>query len=124
MFLTEQDLRDTFWANYNYNNRAIKYQFECPLRQGNIDLVTVEKFQEQYQINAFEFKLDDMKKLLPFRLGAGQGFSVLPLLLTSFFDFGDKKIYYTHNSGHIEKWVTRFLDTLPNQIPVNGQIPK
>ena len=41
MFLTEQDLRDTFWANYNYNNRAIKYQFECPLRQGNIDLVTV-----------------------------------------------------------------------------------
>lgn len=33
-------------------------------------------------------------------------------------------IYYTHNSGHIEKWVTRFLDTLTNQIPVNGQIPK
>ena len=59
MFLTEQDRRDTFWANYNYNNRAIKYQFECPLRQGNIDLVTVEKFQEQYQIDAFEFKLDD-----------------------------------------------------------------
>ena len=64
MFLTEQDLRDTFWANYNYNNRAIKYQFECPLRQGNIDLMTVEKFQEQYQINAFEFKLDDIKKVL------------------------------------------------------------
>lgn len=64
MFLTEQDLRDTFWANYNYNHRAIKYQFECPLRQGNIDLVTVEKFQENYQINAFEFKLDDIKKVL------------------------------------------------------------
>ncbi len=35
-----------------------------------------------------------------------------------------RNIYYTHNSGHIEKWVTRFLDTLTNQIPVNGQIPK
>ena len=33
-------------------------------------------------------------------------------------------LYYTHNSGHIEKWGTRFLDTLTNQIPVNGQIPK
>lgn len=32
-------------ANYNYNNRAIKYQFECPLRQGNIDLVTVTLFR-------------------------------------------------------------------------------
>ena len=35
-----------------------------------------------------------------------------------------RNIYYTHNSGHIEKWVARFLDTLTNQIPVNGQIPK
>ena len=26
--------------------------------------MTVEKFQEQYQINAFEFKLDDIKKVL------------------------------------------------------------
>lgn len=34
------------------------------MRQGSIDLVTVEKFQEQYQINVFEFKLDDMKKVL------------------------------------------------------------
>ena len=34
------------------------------------------------------------------------------------------EVYYTHNSGHIEKWVTRFLDTLTNQIPVNGQISK
>ena len=33
-------------------------------------------------------------------------------------------LYYTHNSGYIEKWVTRFLDTLTNQIPVNGQISK
>ena len=30
-------------------------------------------------------------RLVPFRLGAVQGFSVLSLCLTSFFDFGDKK---------------------------------
>ena len=30
-------------------------------------------------------------RLAPFRLEAVQGFSVLPLCLTSFFDFGDKK---------------------------------
>ena len=30
-------------------------------------------------------------RLVPCRLGAVQGFSVLPLCLTSFFDFGDKK---------------------------------
>ena len=30
-------------------------------------------------------------QLVPFRLGAGRGFSVLSLGLTSFFDFGDKK---------------------------------
>ena len=30
-------------------------------------------------------------RLVPWRLGAVQGFSVLPLCLTSFFDFGDKK---------------------------------
>jgi len=30
-------------------------------------------------------------RLAPFRLGAGRGFSVLSLGLTSFFDFGDKK---------------------------------
>ena len=30
-------------------------------------------------------------RLAPFRLEAGQGFSILSLGLTSFFDFGDKK---------------------------------
>ena len=40
------------------------------------------------------------------------------------YESGYINIYYTHNSGHIEKRVTRFLDTLTNQIPVNGQISK
>ncbi|NCE98098.1 hypothetical protein [Emergencia sp. 1XD21-10] len=64
MFLTEKELRDKFWENYNYNHRAVRYQFEAPVRTGSIDLLTIEKFQENFQINAFEFKLDDIKKVI------------------------------------------------------------
>lgn len=64
MFLTEKELKDKFWENYNYSGRALRYQFECPIREGNADLVTVEMFQENVQFNAFEFKLNDVKKAL------------------------------------------------------------
>lgn len=64
MFLTEKELKETFWKNYNYSGRAIKYQFESAVREGSADLVTIEKFQGNYQINAFEFKLSDIKKAL------------------------------------------------------------
>lgn len=64
MFLTENELREKFWKSYNGNNRAIKYQFECPIREGNADLVTIEKYQDNFQINAFEFKLSDIKKVI------------------------------------------------------------
>ncbi|MGF6376723.1 hypothetical protein M2140_001801 [Clostridiales Family XIII bacterium PM5-7] len=64
MFLTERDLKETFWQNYNYSGRAIKYQFECPIRDGGADLVTIEKYQGNYQINSFEFKLSDIKKVI------------------------------------------------------------
>ncbi|MGL4484930.1 MAG: hypothetical protein ACRCUS_08270 [Anaerovoracaceae bacterium] len=64
MFLREKELRAAFWKNYNYNNRAIKYQFESELREGGTDLVTIEKYQDNFQINAFEFKLTDIKKVL------------------------------------------------------------
>lgn len=64
MFLTERKLKETFWKNYNYSKRALKYQFECSLREGNADLVTVESYQGQIQFNAFEFKLSDIKKAL------------------------------------------------------------
>lgn len=64
MFLTEKELRDKFWENYNYNHRAVRYQFEAPVRNGSIDLLTIEKFQENFQINAFEFKLNDIKKVI------------------------------------------------------------
>ena len=63
MFLTEKELRDTFWENYNRKNRAKKWQFECPVRDGNADLLTIEEFQRNWQINAFEFKLNDIKKV-------------------------------------------------------------
>lgn len=63
MFLYEKDLRYKFWKFYNNKNRAKKYQFECPIRDGNADLVTIEKYQGDYQVNAFEFKLNDVKKV-------------------------------------------------------------
>ncbi|MBQ8562876.1 MAG: hypothetical protein IJ443_03155 [Firmicutes bacterium] len=34
------------------------------MRYGSVDLMTVEMFQGNYQINAFEFKLNDIKKVL------------------------------------------------------------
>ena len=64
MFLTEKELKEQFWKNYNRKNRAKRYQFECPIREGNADLLTIEKFQNNWQINAFEFKLSDIKKVL------------------------------------------------------------
>ena len=64
MFLTENDLRETFWENYNYSGRALRYQFECPIREGCADLLTVERYQGNIQLNAFEFKLSDVKKAI------------------------------------------------------------
>lgn len=62
MFLYEKDLKETFWKSYNRSKRALRYQFECGIREGNADLITIEKYQEKYQVNAFEFKLDNIKK--------------------------------------------------------------
>lgn len=64
MFLSERKLKETFWKNYNYSKRALRYQFECAIREGNADLVTVEEFQGNIQFNAFEFKLSDIKKAM------------------------------------------------------------
>lgn len=46
MFLTEKELKDAFWKSYNNKGRAVKWQFECPVREGNTDLMTLEKYQE------------------------------------------------------------------------------
>lgn len=63
-FISEAALKEMFFKYYNYGKRAKRYQFECPIRTGNADLITIEVFQNQWQINAFEFKLDDIKKAL------------------------------------------------------------
>ena len=63
-FLTEKDLKEVFWKSY-YNTLKVKsYQFECKIREGNADLVTLEMFQEEYQINSFEFKISNFSKAL------------------------------------------------------------
>lgn len=62
MFLSERHLKEKFWENYNYSGRALRYEFESPIRDENADLVTIEIFQDNVQINAFEFKLSDIKK--------------------------------------------------------------
>lgn len=64
MFLTEKELKDKFWENYNYSGRALRYEFESPIREGNADLITIEMFQDKVQFNAFEFKLSDIKKAI------------------------------------------------------------
>lgn len=64
MFLQEKELKEMFWKNYNGKNRALRYQFECDIRAGGADLVTIEKYQENYQVNSFEFKLTDIKKAI------------------------------------------------------------
>ena len=64
MFLTEKELKERFWQYYNYNHRAIRYEFESPIREGCADLITVESYQDNIQFNAFEFKLQDIRKAL------------------------------------------------------------
>lgn len=63
MFLYEKDLKNMFWKYYNNKGRAKKFQFECPIREGNADLITIEQYQGNYQINSFEFKIQDIKKV-------------------------------------------------------------
>lgn len=47
MFLQEKELKETFWKSYNRKGRALKWQFECPVREGNADLITIESFQQK-----------------------------------------------------------------------------
>lgn len=64
MFIEEKVLKEKFWENYKNRKGIVSYQFENALRKGNCDLLTLEVYQEKYQINAFEFKLNDIKKVL------------------------------------------------------------
>ena len=64
MFISEKEMKEIFWKNYNRKGRALRYQFECPIREGAADLLTIERYQAEYQINGFEFKLTDITKAL------------------------------------------------------------
>lgn len=63
-FLYEKDLKNKFWEFYKNRKSIVKHQFESDARDGGIDLLTIEKYQDEYQICAFEFKLSDIKKAL------------------------------------------------------------
>ncbi|MEG2337222.1 MAG: hypothetical protein RSC04_05735, partial [Bacteroidales bacterium] len=47
-FLQEKELKEIFWKSYNNKGRALRYQFECAIREGNADLVTIETYQGKY----------------------------------------------------------------------------
>lgn len=71
MFIEEKKLKEAFWSKYKYRSNILRYQFESPIRHGGIDLVTVERVKydrselgESIQVNTFEFKLSDVKKVL------------------------------------------------------------
>ena len=63
MFISEKELKNQFWTYYKRRKGIVAYQFENSMREGNCDLLTLEVFQDKYQINAFEFKLNDIKKV-------------------------------------------------------------
>ncbi|MFV0527193.1 MAG: hypothetical protein ACK5MN_00500 [Lachnospiraceae bacterium] len=62
MFLNEKMLREAFWKCYNYKKRAIRCFTEVDLTHGRVDLMTLEVYKDNYQINSFEFKIADIKK--------------------------------------------------------------
>lgn len=61
--LTERELRDKFWEFYK--SRAIGgsgFEVSMDNTKRKADLITIEVYQELFQINAFEFKLTDYNK--------------------------------------------------------------
>lgn len=67
-FVSEKALREQFWKMYRYRKNIISYQFECPARHGNMDLVTIERVKDSdgngthIEFCAWEFKLEDINK--------------------------------------------------------------
>ncbi len=61
MFLYEKDLKDAFWEKYKSRDNIKNYAFEMG-RSGGADLITFEHLNNNYEYNAFEFKLNDISK--------------------------------------------------------------
>ncbi len=62
-FLYEQELRDYFWSLYGYRKTIEAYRFETA-RRGGMDLATLERVRNRFEFCAFEFKLNDMKRVI------------------------------------------------------------
>lgn len=67
-YISEKELRDTFWKGYGYRKNILAYQFECQSRHGAMDLVTIEKVPDakgsfHIEFVSFEFKLADIDKV-------------------------------------------------------------
>ena len=82
-FLYEKDLKELFSKSYVKRPAVLRYQFEASVRAGAIDLLTIELVKDEINICAFEFKLNDIKKVLtqavaniPF---CSKSFAVIPL---------------------------------------------
>lgn len=63
MFLYEKDLKDAFWEKYRVRDNILSHSFEIG-RQGGTDLITFEELNGNYEINSFEFKLEDIKRAI------------------------------------------------------------
>ncbi len=65
-FVEEKALKEHFWKKYGYRKNIIAYQFECQARHGGVDLLTVEKVNDDkgfhLELCSFEFKLADIEK--------------------------------------------------------------
>lgn len=66
-FVTEDELKYAFDEYYVQKQKSkgviVRHSYES-MRYGGADLVTVEKYNDIYQIRSFEFKLKDWRKAL------------------------------------------------------------
>lgn len=131
MFISEKDLKEKFWKYYNGKGRALKYQFECDLREGAVDLVTLEKYQDNFQINGFEFKLNDLKKVIAqaeenTKL-VNKSWIIVPearkeIINNKYFNVCKQKgigIIYVHDGG---KWELGLVPRFNNSIPLSQKL--
>lgn len=89
MFLTEKELRETFWNSYNRSKRAKRWQFECPIRDGNADLITIESFQNNWRSMPSNLNYRMLKKFY-FRL---KGIFHIATRVGSLFQWKKPKIF-------------------------------
>lgn len=68
-FIEENKLKEAFWVKFKVRKNIVRFHFECPIRKGCIDLLTIDHFKtldgvDKVSLCAFEFKLEDIKKAI------------------------------------------------------------